>query len=183
MQPVTPRPCDRCVAPVSVAARMPSLCLLSSSSLKSQVSRLVVRPVGFEPTPTWLKARDAAVTPRPHSWSGISVCSTTQSTSCDSCWFVLIREKLHSSGSPGNRTQHDSVISRVWATSPRLPNVAFCSAKVACLFESRYFRGAKDDAQSGTSESNRDPPAPKAGVLPSAPLPDCQQPAWESNPT
>ena len=25
------------------------------------------------------------------------------------------------SGSPGNRTQHDSVISRVWATSPRLP--------------------------------------------------------------
>ena len=52
------------------------------------------------------------------------------------------------SGSPGNRTQRDSVISRVWATSLRLP------------------------FKSGTSESNRDPPAPKAGVLPSAPLPD-----------
>ena len=63
------------------------------------------------------------------------------------------------SGSPENRTQHNAVISRVWTTSPRLP------------FES------------GTSESNRDPPAPKAGVLPSAPLPDCQQPVWESNPT
>ena len=27
--------------------------------------------------------------------------------------------------------------------------------------------------KSGTPESNRNPPAPKAGVLPSAPLPDC----------
>ena len=56
-----------------------------------------------------------------------------------------------SSGSPENRTQHYAVISRVWATSPRLP------------------------FQSGTPESNRDPPAPKAGVLPSAPLPVCLQ--------
>ncbi len=57
-----------------------------------------------------------------------------------------------SSGSPGNRTQRDSVISRVWATSPRLP----------------FFK-------SGTSGSNRraDPPGPKPGVLPSAPVPDC----------
>ena len=52
------------------------------------------------------------------------------------------------SGSPENRTQRNAVISRVWATSPRLP------------------------LKSGTPESNRDPPAPKAGVLPSAPLPD-----------
>ena len=56
-----------------------------------------------------------------------------------------------SSGSPENRTQHYAVISRVWATSPRLP------------------------FQSGTPESNREPPAPKAGVLPSAPLPVCLQ--------
>ncbi len=62
------------------------------------------------------------------------------------------------SGSPGNRTRRDSVVSRVWATSPRLP------------------------LESGTSGSNTPeaepkteslPPAPKAGVLPSAPLPDC----------
>ena len=33
---------------------------------------------------------------------------------CSPSCFVI-------SGSPGNRTQHDSVISRVWATSPRLP--------------------------------------------------------------
>ena len=36
--------------------------------------------------------------------------------------------------------------------------------------------------QSGASESNRNPPAPKAGVLPSAPPPDCQYPVRESNP-
>ena len=52
------------------------------------------------------------------------------------------------SGSPANRTQRDPVISRIQATSLRLP------------------------IQSGTSESNREPPAPKAGVLPSAPVPD-----------
>ena len=32
-----------------------------------------VRPEGFEPPPAWVKARDAAVTPRPQSWSGVSV--------------------------------------------------------------------------------------------------------------
>ncbi len=38
--------------------------------------------------------------------------------------------------------------------------------------------------KSGTSGSNRDPPAPKAGVLPSAPLPDrcCQWTCRELNP-
>lgn len=60
--------------------------------------------------------------------------------------------KLHSShflsGSPANRTQRDPVIGRIQATSLRLP------------------------IQSGASESNRDPPAPKAGVLPSAPVPE-----------
>lgn len=54
------------------------------------------------------------------------------------------------SGSPENRTQRNAVISRIWATSPRLP------------------------AKSGNSESNRDPPAPEAGVLPTAPLPESQ---------
>ena len=46
-----------------------------------------VGPEGLEPTPTWLKARDAAVTPQPESWLGISVCIAGQSTSCCSCWF------------------------------------------------------------------------------------------------
>ena len=55
------------------------------------------------------------------------------------------------SGSPANRTQRNPVISRIQATSLRLPS------------------------KSGTSESNREPPAPKAGVLPSAPLPECFQ--------
>ena len=104
-----------------------------------------MRPVGFEPTPTWVKARDAAVTPRPHNWSGVSVSIDVRQASSNSfvSWFT--------SGSPENRTQRNAVISRVWATSPRLP------------------------LKSGTSESNRDPPAPKAGVLPSAPLPVCLQ--------
>ena len=46
-----------------------------------------MRPVGFEPTLTWVKARDAAVTPRPHCWSGVSVSIAEQMTSCCSCWF------------------------------------------------------------------------------------------------
>jgi hypothetical protein len=58
---------------------------------------------------------------------------------------------VSTSGSRANRTQRDPVISRIQATSLRLP------------------------IQSGTSESNREPPAPKAGVLPSAPLPDSSQ--------
>ena len=32
-----------------------------------------MRSVGFEPTPARVKARDATVTPRPQSWSGVSV--------------------------------------------------------------------------------------------------------------
>ena len=59
------------------------------------------------------------------------------------------------SGSPGNRTQHDSVISRVWATSPRLP------------FSSRVLRSRTRAPTAGWS-----PPGPKPGVLPSAPVPD-----------
>ena len=49
------------------------------------------------------------------------------------------------SGSPENRTQRDSVISRVWATSPRLPFAFQC--------------------QSGWPESNRHDRAPKARGL------------------
>ena len=65
--------------------------------------------------------------------------------------FSSLKPHVSASGSPANRTQRDPVISRIQATSLRLP------------------------IQSGTSESNREPPAPKAGVLPSAPLPECFQ--------
>jgi hypothetical protein len=67
------------------------------------------------------------------------------------CLLPFLRPHVSTSGSPANRTQRDPVISRIQATSLRLP------------------------IQSGTSESNREPPAPKAGVLPSAPLPECFQ--------
>ena len=56
------------------------------------------------------------------------------------------------SGSPEDRTQRDPRIRRIWATSPRLP---------CCRFK-----------KSDTSESNREPPGPKPGVLPSAPVSD-----------
>ena len=48
-----------------------------------------VGPEGFEPTPTWVKARDAAVTPRPHAWSGVSVSIDVCRTSCCSLWFPV----------------------------------------------------------------------------------------------
>ena len=57
----------------------------------------------------------------------------------------------------------------------------------AARLSAEHGQPALDDlfVESGTSGSNRKPPAPKAGVLPSAPLPDvfCQQPVWESNPS
>jgi hypothetical protein len=74
--------------------------------------------------------------------------------SVSACHRVAPVVLLLASGSPEDRTQRDPVIGRVWATSPRLP------------------------FKSGTSESNRKPPAPKAGVLPSAPLPDCEAEGW-----
>ena len=86
-----------------------------------------------------------------------SGCGVGVSIDVPSAWRAssVSHFKLHSStffsGSPANRTQRDPVISRIQATSLRLP------------------------IQSGISESNREPPAPKAGVLPSAPLPECFQ--------
>ena len=57
-----------------------------------------VGPEGFEPTPTWLKARDAAVTPRPYAWSGVSVSIDVSATSFSSLLFgvpvVALRVEL-----------------------------------------------------------------------------------------
>ena len=48
-------------------------------------------------------------------WPGVSVSIAAQWTLLFSLWFAAV------SGIPEDRTQRDSVISRVWATSPRLP--------------------------------------------------------------
>ena len=87
---------------------------------------------------------------------GCGVCVSIAARASLLCSPVFLKPhvsglKPSASGSPANRTQRDPVISRIQATSLRLP------------------------IQSGTSESNREPPAPKAGVLPSAPLPECFQ--------
>ncbi len=81
-------------------------------------------------------------TTTPKSWSGVCVLIA------ECVPLLLLLLVWWFSGSPGNRTQRNSVISRIWATSPRLPS------------------------KSGTPESNRNPPVPKTGVLPFAPLPE-----------
>ena len=100
-------------------------------------------PEGFEPSPFGLKVRCAAVTPQPQESVAYPFASS------DNRHRVPPGGSGSSlSGSPGNRTQRHPVISRVRATSPRLP------------------------CKSGASESNRNPPVPKTGVLPSAPPPE-----------
>ncbi len=103
-----------------------------------------VRPVGFEPTPTWVKARDAAVTPRPQCWSGVSVSIAAKWTSVVSCWF----------------TNSFSVVA--------------LGIELSAIWLSAGFGQPALDyrVESGNSGSNRDPPVPKTGVLPSAPLPE-----------
>src|SRR3954463_9391181 len=66
--------------------------------------------------------------------------------------LLVVRSILFvESGSSENRTQLGGLIRATRTTSPQLPH------------------------QSGASESNRNPPAPKAGVLPSAPPPEVFQ--------
>ncbi len=68
-------------------------------------------PKGLEPSPTGLKVRRAAITPRPQN---VGRAYPFQSCLIHAC-------APRSSGSPGSRTQHYAVISRVRATGPRLP--------------------------------------------------------------
>ena len=86
-----------------------------------------MRPVGFEPTLGGLKVRCAAATPQPRNWPSAMVELRLQSVTeirgmriIFSAPFLMGFEQFLS-GRPENRTQRDSVISRVWATSPRLP--------------------------------------------------------------
>lgn len=101
-------------------------------------------PEGFEPSPFGLKVRCAAVTPQPQ----IQALAYPFASPDDRHRVAPVGSKFEVRGSPGNRTQRHPVISRVRATSPRLP------------------------CKSGVWGSNPDPPVPKTGVLPSAPPPD-----------
>ena len=73
-------------------------------------------------------------------------------------WFSFVFVVV--SGSPEDRTRHNLVISKAWTTSPRLP---FFSAKVGHLGVEPPVAERPRSTQS---------PAPKAGVLPSAPVSD-----------
>ena len=77
--------------------------------LLSPLSYAPVGPKGLGPLPPGLKGRYAAVTPRPQMQVG-RICFHR------ACFMLLA-----SSGSPESRTQRHPVISREWATGPRLP--------------------------------------------------------------
>ena len=79
--------------------------------LLSPLSYAPVGPKGLEPLLAGLKVRCAAVTPRPQMSVGRIRFHRAR--------FIVML--LASSGSPESRTQHYAVISRVWATGPRLP--------------------------------------------------------------
>ena len=56
---------------------------------------LPVGPEGLEPSPDGLKVRYAAITPRPHAWSGVCVSSGLRSTSvCSFLPVVTLRVEL-----------------------------------------------------------------------------------------
>ena len=86
----------------------------------TELHAVKVRPEGFEPTPRGLKVRCATVTPQPLAWLWLCV-SLGFVTALQSLSFLATQSVP--SGSPEDRTQRDPVISRIWATSPRLPFV------------------------------------------------------------
>lgn len=110
-------------------------------------------PKGVEPSPTRRPTlRVGARSPyscQLHHSPAFSVAAMRFNRSSGS--MLLSFRVVVVSGSPEDRTQRDPRIRRIWATSPRLP-LSF--------------------QKSDTSESNREPSAPKADVLPSAPVSD-----------
>ena len=71
---------DRCITlsatvPIYLAWREsnPRPASYKDAALTTELHAEILRSVGFEPTPAWLKARDAAITPRPHLRSGVCV--------------------------------------------------------------------------------------------------------------
>ena len=102
-------------------------------------------PAGLEPASAGLKVRCLANS------------ATTPSVSRAYPFQHIQHSLVLLSGSPESRTQHNTVISRVWTTGPRLP------LKVGHL-------GV--EPRPSCSQDHRCAAVP--GVLPSAPLPDCQ---------
>jgi hypothetical protein len=101
-----------------------------------------VGPKGFEPLLAGLKVRCAAVTPRPRMRVGRMRFNRVR-------FIVVLLLAFLRCGSPESRTQRDPVISRVWATGPRLPfaNVVVVSIRgwirVARPEERRAWRTAR----------------------------------------
>jgi hypothetical protein len=110
-------PANRSGVSVSIAMRT----ALSFSFMLAVSS--VVAP-GIEPTPCGLKVRCAAS----YTTTLCSVGRIRFNRSADNIVFLLLVRGFIS-GSPGNRTQRNAVISRVWATSPRLPCGSGISAR------------------------------------------------------
>ncbi len=95
----------------------------------TELHAVKVRPEGFEPTPRGLKVRCATVTPQPLAWLWLCV-SIEFVTALQSLSFLATQSVP--SGSPEDRTQRDPVISRIWATSPRLPFVLLVASSRVC---------------------------------------------------
>ncbi len=113
-----------------------------------------VGPKGLEPSPAGLKVRCAAVTPRPQN--------AGRAYPFPSCVVHAIAPC--SSGSPESRTQRHSVISRVWATGPRLPSL---HAVGRAVLESRAppHSGGRPGLQPGATPSQLPTQTKKARCL------------------
>ena len=133
--------------------------------LLSPLSYAPVGSKGLEPSPPGLKVRYAAVTPRPRMQVG------RIRFPCVCFMFVL----LVSSGSPESRTQRHPVISRVWATGPRLPILMHFTQSG---WQDSNLRSRAPKArglttalhpvfQSERPDSNRRSPGPRPGAIPS----------------
>jgi hypothetical protein len=104
-----------------------------------------MRPVGFEPTLCGLKVRCATATPQPRNgpsamdgWRLQSVAELRGMRIMFSSPF-LAGFGAFRSGRPENRTQRDAVISRVWATSPRLPFLLIAEGVSHVFHSSRHW--------------------------------------------
>ena len=125
-------------------------------------------PKGLEPSPTGLKVRRAAVTPRPQN--------VGRAYAFQSCLVHAFAPR--SSGSPESRTQRYAVISRVRATGPRLPfaNVVICQVGMAGLepailcSQSTWVRHYPTSRQSERADLNRRSPGPRPGAINQASL-------------
>ena len=78
-----------------------------------------VGPEGVEPTPCGLKVRRAACYTTTLNLGAAYAFKLTNVR--HACLLLFLKPRVSASGSPANRTQRDPVISRIQATSLRLP--------------------------------------------------------------